>query len=132
MEFNSIEITAFWAKVIGLWMVIAISSQLIRKDKFAEMEKNLYENPGSVAISALLHLLIGLLIVASHNVWELSWRVLITLGGWGFVLKGANRLFYPEFDTRIASKIDKGSWATITLIIFLLFNIWIVYMGFTA
>lgn len=130
------ELTIFWAKVIGLFMVIATASQLVRRREFARIERNVYENPGLVAVSALLFVFIGLLVVASHNVWEYSWRVIITLGGWIFVLRGALRLFAPEIDTRLAFSIDKdGSysrWATITLIALLLFNLWIVYIAFTA
>jgi L-asparagine transporter-like permease len=132
LEFNGIELTIFWAKVIGSFMVIATASQLARRKKFAEMEKNLYANPGSVANSALIHLLLGLAVVASHNVWELSWRVVITIGGWLFVLKGARRLFSPESDARLAARIDTGNWATLALVGLLLFNLWILYMAFTA
>ena len=135
MELNSIEVTTFWARVVGLWMIIATGSQLVRRKRFAEMERNLYENPGAVANSALIHLLIGLLIVAGHNVWELSWRVIITLGGWLFVLKGANRLVFPEMDTRIALSLDRegtrSRWITPVLIGFLAFNVWVAYLGFT-
>ncbi len=136
MEINSIELTIFWAKVIGLFIAIATASQLVRRREFAQMERNVYENPGLVAVSALFFVFIGLLVVASHNVWEWSWRVIITLGGWLFLIRGALRLFAPEIDTRLAFAIDKNkrNWwiSTITLIAFLLFNLWIVYMGFTA
>jgi len=117
-------------------MIITTMSQLIRRSEFAKMESNLYQNPGIVATTALIHLLLGLLVIFSHNVWELSWRVIITLGGWGFVLKGANRLFFPEIDTRVAFSIDRSGkhswWVTIALILLLLFNLWILYMAFTV
>lgn len=136
MEINSIEFTIFWAKVIGFFMVIAIASQLLRRKKFAELERNVYENPGIVALSALFFVFIGLLIVFSHNVWEWSWRVIITLGGYLFLGRGIMRLFAPEIDTRIGLAIDKNkrSWwfYTITLVVYLLFNLWVVYMGFTT
>jgi hypothetical protein len=136
MEFHSIEFTIFWAKVIGFFMVIGAGSALFRRKKFAEMERNVYENPALVALSALFFVFIGLLIVFSHNVWEWSWRVIITLGGYAFLTRGIMRLFFPEIDTRTGLSIDKNkrSWwlYTTTLIIYLLFNLWIIYMAFTA
>jgi hypothetical protein len=136
MEFHSIEITGFWAKVIGTWMSVAVLSQLVRRHKFAELEQNIYENPGLVALSALFFLFLGLIIIFSHNVWEWSWRVIITIGGYLFAFRGTFRLFFAEIDVKTGLSIDKTgrNWwfFTMTLIIFLIFNIWIAYMGFTA
>lgn len=135
MEFHSIELTIFWAKVIGFFMVVATASQLVRRKKFAEMERNLYENSGVVAVSGILFLLLGLIIIFSHNVWEWSLAGIVTFGGWAFTVRGALRMFYPEFDTSLAFGIDtnKSNWwlATITLVVFLLFNLWVLYLAFT-
>lgn len=135
MEFHSMEFTIFWAKLIGFFMLITTASQLVRRNKFAEMEKNLYENPGATAVSALLFLLLGLAVILSHNVWEWSLAGIVTVGGWVFTIRGALRLFYPEFDTKIANSIDtnrRNLWlSTATLVGFLLFNLWVLYLAFT-
>ena len=135
MEFHSIELTIFWAKLIGFFILIVTASQLVRRRKFAEMERNLYENPGATAISALLFLVLGLAVIFSHNVWEWNLAGIVTFGGWVFAIRGALRLFYPEFDTNIAFSIDtnKRNWwlSTAVLVGFFMFNLWVLYLAFT-
>jgi hypothetical protein len=40
MKIVATEPTVFWAKVIGFFMVIATASQLVRRNKFAEIDTN--------------------------------------------------------------------------------------------
>ncbi len=38
----------------------------------------------------------GLAIVRAHNLWVRGWPVLVTLSGWGIMLLGLFRMFFPE------------------------------------
>jgi hypothetical protein len=38
----------------------------------------------------------GLAIVRAHNLWVRGWPVLVTLTGWGIILLGLFRMFFPE------------------------------------
>ncbi len=58
----------------------------------------------------LLHLPIGAFIVAFHNVWT-GMQLLVTLLGWGWTLKGALYLCYPEHGLRMMKVVSvERSW----------------------
>ena len=44
----------------------------------------------------------GLAIVRAHNLWICSWPVLVTLTGWGLMLLGLFRMFFPELQLQAA------------------------------
>jgi hypothetical protein len=52
-----------------------------------------------VFVEGLLSLGFGSLVVAFHNVWA-GWPVVLTLVGWGQVLKGLARLAAPQVSLR--------------------------------
>jgi hypothetical protein len=58
----------------------------------------------------LLQLPIGAFIVAFHNVWT-GMPLLVTLLGWGWTLKGALYLCYPEHGLRMMKVVSvERSW----------------------
>jgi hypothetical protein len=44
----------------------------------------------------------GLAIVRAHNLWVRGWPVLVTLTGWGVILLGLFRMFFPELQLEAA------------------------------
>jgi len=46
---------------------------------------------------ALLMVILGSAIVATHNEWSVGWGLAITVYGWALLLKGAALLVYPQF-----------------------------------
>jgi len=63
---------------------------------FRKVVDDLVKSSGLVYVSALMALILGCLMVAVHNVWVWNWTVLITLLGWGAILKGVLALILPE------------------------------------
>src|SRR5215469_3388044 len=59
----------------------------------------------AVFLEALLNLNFGALVVSFHNVWT-GWPVVLTLLGWGIVVKGLVRLIAPELGLRAYRRIE--------------------------
>jgi hypothetical protein len=59
--------------------------------------------PG-VFLEGLLNLNIGALVVAFRNVWT-GWPVVVTVVGWGLVVKGLVRLAAPGLGLRVYERI---------------------------
>ena len=61
-------------------------------------------------INAAVHLPLGLMIAAFHPVW--SWPgVIVTLVGWGLVVKGAAHLIAPSLSQRTLKLVDADDGA---------------------
>ena len=73
--------------------------------------------------------ILGLLIVISHNIWVQDWRIIITMLGWFVLISGLVRLIYPNTARQVVAKfisfpvrmyIAGGVW--LLLGVFLLFK----------
>jgi uncharacterized protein YjeT (DUF2065 family) len=61
-------------------------------------------------LNAAIHLPLGLMIAAFHPVW--SWPgVVVTLVGWGFVVKGTVHLIVPSLTHRTLRLVDEEGGA---------------------
>ena len=60
---------------------------------------------------AFLHFPLGALIVSFHNVWR-GIPLVLTVMGWGFVLKGLIYFAFPKYGVRMLSRMSpEKAWA---------------------
>ena len=92
------ETTLFLTRVFGLYLSIVGVLLLFAKERVGERITQLLESPETRFFSAVVTLMIGILLIVSHNVWTMNWVVLITILSWWVLVKGLLRLFVPEID----------------------------------
>ena len=69
-------------------------------------------------LNALLHFPLGVLIVSFHNVWH-GLPVVLTLIGWGLVLKSFIYFVFPRHGMRMLARISmERSWESVVAGIF--------------
>jgi uncharacterized membrane protein HdeD (DUF308 family) len=91
------------ASLAGPMLIATAGFLLLNRKHMPEMAQQISADWVSVLLSGVLMLAAGLAIVRVHNVWEASWRVLVTLIGWLAVLGGAARMLYPRQIAGLAS-----------------------------
>lgn len=90
------EISIFLAKVIGLCFILFAISMFIAKSYYFSVMKNLANDPAIPILAGSINLIIGVLLVVIHNVWQMNWTVLITLIGWLTLIRGFILLTFPK------------------------------------
>lgn len=61
-------------------------------------------------LSGLLHFPMGVLIVSFHNVWS-GIPLIVTIMGWGLVIKGLIYFTYPKHGMRVLARVSmERSW----------------------
>lgn len=124
------ELSLFLTKFIGLYLVgISVALVLNKRDFFAIFSAML-ANPHLMALSGALRLVLGLLLVLSHNVWANDWRVIITVLGWLLLASGVIRMIYPDFTIRMAKKLFDGPWYPLLIGVVFVFGLVLTYFGF--
>ena len=61
-------------------------------------------------VTAAIHLPLGLLLVAFHNVWS-GWAMLFTIIGWALTVKGSLHLLFPQVARRSLALPGEGEQA---------------------
>ncbi len=121
----------FLAQIIGpIYVVVALSFLLGRQD-YKKIVNDFLGNAGMVYLGGAIALMVGLLIVNTHNLWESKWFIIITLMGWMAIIKGICYFIFPEQIKKLADKLCKNEKGLkIQLIIVLLFGLFITYKGY--
>lgn len=96
------DITTFLAIVLGWYFVIVGLFAIFRQHQMLQAMSEVVRNHGLQLILAVITLILGLLMVVSHNIWEMKWYVIITIVAWLTLLSGIFRLFFPERAFKVA------------------------------
>ncbi len=126
------ELSAFLAKLFGVYLLMVSALWALRGEAFADVLEEFFAQRALVFFSGLLALAVGIAMVVSHSVWELSWRGAITLIGYVSVAKGIARIAFPDKLPKVASRAircpGKWVWIAITLAI----GAWLAWAGFAG
>ena len=86
------------------------------------------EDKSFVISTGYVSLLMGLVTVILHNVWVANWKVAITIVGWSTLIKGIQKIGFPEHIHKQALKFKKNQ--TISAIFLLALGTWLLVMSF--
>ena len=88
--------TLFLATVMGWYLVIMSFFMLFRHEQLKLFVTEFLAQRGLFFITAIFTLILGLLLVASHNLWVMEWPVVITIISWFVLLGSLIRLFFAD------------------------------------
>lgn len=83
-----------------------------------------------LVMGSLLAIVLGVVLIAYHNVWQANWLISITIIGWISLFKGVFILALPEVYLKISKKIftpKSIKWLTILV---LAVGLFFLYFGF--
>jgi hypothetical protein len=121
----------YLAEVWGISIVI-ISLALLIKPKHLKRLFAEAENETIMFLGAIISLIICVAMVLAHNVWVQDWQVIVTILGWGSLVKGLSVLFFPELVKNWVKKMETASFLPFALLVTLFVGLALTYFGFTA
>ncbi len=125
------EYSILLARIFGIYLIIVCLAILINR-KSMRLIFHAFQNEEVPFFSGFMVLLVGLIVVFSHNIWSDDFRIIITLMGWGAVLKGAIRLMAPEVVVSMTKSIKKSpEFIMVSLILGLLLGLYLTIAGFS-
>lgn len=121
----------FLAKGLGIYLLIVSLSMLINMQHFTNLIHSLINNMPLMFVTGFFTLIIGILFVLSHNVWQWNWRVIITIIAWLTLIKGASIVLYPQFIDQATVLFTYNTTVSyMTALIDLVLGILLCYFGF--
>ena len=125
------DLSKFLGKVIGTYLVIVSLVMFVNMPQFMSNVSSLVNNPSLMFVTGFFTLVLGLLMVVSHNIWQWHWRIIITIISWIALLKGASILFYPQFIDKTSILLTQNTTAAYFAAgLDLLLGLLLCYFGF--
>jgi uncharacterized membrane protein len=90
------DVSKFLGKAIGLYLMILGLCMLFNMEQFITNIGQLIKEPTLMFVSGFFTLILGIIMVVSHNKWQWSWRVIITILAWMSLIKGLSLVLYPQ------------------------------------
>ncbi|MGB5419952.1 hypothetical protein [Algibacter sp.] len=98
---NSIFLAKFWG-----WYLIIFFCILTFNPKRIKQIFNDLSDEKFLIISSFVAIIVGLLNILFHNIWEPNWRILITLIGWASLFLGLSLFILPKRTVNILKFIN--------------------------
>lgn len=90
------ENSIFIARVFGLCYLIIGVGFIFNRKAFQRVMEDFCKNAALLFFAALFALVIGVVIILTHNVWVANWTVMITIIGWAGLIKGIWMIVFPD------------------------------------
>ncbi len=124
-------ISLFLATVIGWYLVITSVFLLFRHETLKSAMNDVLAQRGLLLILAIITLILGLLLVASHNIWVMGWPVVITLFAWLVLITGLLRLFLPDMAIKMGHAfLHHPVRMKIAGVVFLIIGLFLLYWAY--
>src|SRR4030043_1534293 len=86
----SIYLARFWGSLFVILGLASIGAKLLGRIIGYTEDKTITVSTGYITF------LLGLITVTLHNIWVVDWRVAITILGWTTLLKGIEKIGFPD------------------------------------
>jgi len=105
------DTTIYLAQIWGPVMLAVGIGMFVSRNYYIKLYRDIDKAPFAALIFGMAAMATGIAQVAAHNVWDTGPQIIISLLGWGLLLKGALFTAWPDF-------VDlMGDWAVYSKLI---------------
>ena len=118
------------ARILSVVYVSAALGVIFSANHYRRLPDDLFSNAGLTYLTGFMTVVAGVLVVHYHNTWTKSWPVLITMIGWGALLKGVAIIIVPQVVHRVSAALFSAWGATAFPFVAICFGLLFGYFGF--
>jgi hypothetical protein len=123
-------ISIFLAKVFGLFFGIMGIAILTRGKSLQLVVSEVIDHKSTFFLLTVFTLVMGILLILSHNIWVAAWPVFITILCWLIFITAIVRIFFLEKMQQLALRIINKPNFSLFGVIPLIIGIICLYFGF--
>lgn len=125
------EQTLFLAQFLGTFSIILAVVIILRRKLVVHVVEDFLKNRTLAFVVGILEVVAGLLLVLNHSAWNGTLETAISVLGWLLLLEGLFYLFATKKILRgFVKHLDNVSAYYFFAVLYLLFGVYLVYVGF--
>ncbi|MDE2399949.1 MAG: hypothetical protein KGL67_03005 [Patescibacteria group bacterium] len=90
------DITILVAKILGIYLVVSGLFLIIKGKTIPHLLQDFFDHPAIVYLTGVILLFLSSIYLLQYNVWDGTWRTLVTVFVWMVLAKGLAYIFMPE------------------------------------
>jgi drug/metabolite transporter (DMT)-like permease len=103
------DIALLVAKVLGVYLVVSGLFLMFRGKTVPHMLKDFFDHPAIVYLAGVILIFLSSLFLVQYNIWDGTWRTLITILAWAILAKGVMYILAPEALHKLVTKKVMGA-----------------------
>lgn len=122
------DISLVAVKILGTYLIISGLFLMTRGKTVPILLRDFFDHPAVVYLTGAILIFLSALFLTQHNVWDGTWRTLVTAFAWIVLLKGAAYILFPDTMHR---QINKDTLESIKLygLIAIAAGVFLFYLG---
>lgn len=125
------DVSVFITRIFALYYLVIGAGLLLNPKTLKNVIDDLATNPGFLFYSGLASLVVGTVLVLTHNIWVARWTVIVTVIGWLALAKGVSTIIFPDVAMKTAKFfLKKKNASTIYALLVFLFGVVLFWLGF--
>lgn len=98
------EISLVAAKILGLYLVVSGLFIFFRGKTLPHMLRDFFEHPAIVYLAGVILIFLSSIFLLQGNIWDGTWRTVITVIAWATLIKGVIYILAPEMLRQVVTK----------------------------
>lgn len=124
--------TRFFARALGPFLVVIDVTAVARASDMQSLLSQFEANSMWTFVTGAFILLLGLSIVAAHQIWRGAAAVIVSLLGWLIVLRGVLLVAFPKVFASLANDmVGAQAWWITLCVVFAIVGLYLTYVGWT-
>ena len=124
------QVTIYLGQIIAIFWTIMGLALIVHNQRFKKIFTEILDKPALLAISGFVTLVIGAILIVTHNIWGWTFPGLITLIGWLILVQAILRLLFPAFLVKKCKRMLTKNYLIFIGWVILLVGLFIGYMSF--
>ncbi|KKS03922.1 MAG: hypothetical protein UU58_C0013G0009 [Candidatus Nomurabacteria bacterium GW2011_GWA2_41_25] len=98
------DITILVAKILGIYLVVSGLFLILKGKTVPHLLKDFFDHPAIVYLTGVILIFLSSTYLIQYNVWDGTWKTVVTFFVWLVMLKGLAYIFAPQMLNEIAVK----------------------------
>lgn len=122
------EISLIAAKILGLYLVVSGLFMVFRGKTLPHMVKDLFDHPAVLYLAGVILIFLSALFLLQANIWDGTWRTVITIIAWATLIKGIIYILAPDM---LRQMVTKKLLDTVNLygVVAIIAGVYLFYIG---
>jgi len=108
---SCMDITILVAKVLGIYLVVSGLFLVFRGKAIPHLLKDLFGHPAVIYLIGILMIFLSSMYLIQYNIWDGTWKTLITVFVWAVMIKGLLYIFAPQILSELAIRKSRSAFA---------------------
>lgn len=102
------DILVLTSKILGIYLVVSGLFLILKAKTIPILLRDFFDHPAIVYLTGIILIFLSSMFLLQFNIWDYSWRTIVTVFGWLVLLKGLAYIFFPGSLSALAVRKFRG------------------------